>query len=356
MLNWQKTFCVLAFCLTANANDHQKSTSNVSGTRDAVLHFLDALAKDPDSPVLSGQNCGHGNGPQEGYRTLIEQLVENGSPRIALLGVDYGLDNDFDANRANSPLITHWGKGGFVTVSWHAGNPWTDGTSWDIKDAKLTELLVPGSKAYKRWRTDLDQVAKALQHLRDAGVVVLWRPLHEMNGNWFWWGMSAHPEDPAPFKQLWRQMHEVFTEEYGLDNLIWVYSVFPEKDPSWTRPVHTYFPGEDVVDLVGIDLYSDTIHIPDYPSLQKMGKPIALTEFGPGKALEGGGSYDNRNTINTLSARYPGIVYWLQWHDWQSEGKWVRKSIRYNQHAAELLADPRVLNVKDLNTRFHNTP
>ena len=193
---------------------------------------------------------------------------------------------------------------------------------------------------------ELRSVALALQELRDAGVVVLWRPLHEMNGNWFWWGMESHPGNPEPYVALWRQMHEVFTEDFGLNNLLWVYSVIEENDPSWTRPVTYYYPGNDVVDIVGVDAYTDVIQIKDYKALTSFGKPIGLTEFGPGTALSGGGDYDNSLTIEALQAKYPKIAFWLQWHDWQKDGEWVRKSIRHNQNSDQLFKDPRVITLE----------
>jgi mannan endo-1,4-beta-mannosidase len=317
----------------------------------SILAYVEALSLDLDSGVLSGQNCGHGGEAVDVYESLVGELVAAGFPRVALVGVDYGLADSLDVARTHAPLLEHWNLGGLVTVSWHARNPWTGGDSWDLSDANLAELITPGSKAYTRWMDALDEIARALAQLRDAGVVVLWRPLHEMNGNWFWWGMAAHPDDATAYRALWRQMHDRFTRHHGLNNLIWVYSVVPEADQSWTRPVDYYYPGPDVVDLVGIDLYADDIQIPDYPALEAFGKPLALTEFGPGHALHGGGDFDNHEIIETLSERYPGIVYWLQWHDWKADGRWVRKSIRHNQNAGALLRDPRVINAGRIEAR-----
>jgi len=78
----------------------------------------------------------------------------------------------------------------------------------------LNTLLAAGTETHTRWMGELDQIARGLQELEDAGVVVLWRPFHEMNGGWFWWG--AH--DPETFIQVWRQMFDYLAKTKGLDN------------------------------------------------------------------------------------------------------------------------------------------
>jgi mannan endo-1,4-beta-mannosidase len=74
-----------------------------------------------------------------------------------------------------------------------------------------------------------------LKRLRDAGVPVLWRPLHEASGNawhtpWFWWGAKG----AEPYKKLWNMMFDRMNNYHGLNNLIWIYSInWDNKDSSW---------------------------------------------------------------------------------------------------------------------------
>jgi len=117
------------------------------------------------------------------------------------------------------------------------------------KDVDINALLDPSSETHVRWLQELDQIADGLQQLKDAGVVVLWRPLHEMNGNWFWWG----GKDPATFIKLWRQMFDYLTKTKGLDNLLWVYS------PGSSGKIAAYYPGDRYVDLAGLDTYTDFV-------------------------------------------------------------------------------------------------
>ena len=102
---------------------------------------------------------------------------------------------------------------------------------------------------------------------------MLWRPLHEAEGGWFWWGSKG----PETYKQLWRLLFDRLTNYHHLHNLIWVCS--SGTDPAW-------YPGDDVVDIVGVDIYppdtsastSETWEI--LKSQHNGRKLLALTEFG----------------------------------------------------------------------------
>lgn len=171
-----------------------------------------------------------------------------------------------------------------VTLVWHwnapadlidtPAQPWYKGFYTAATTFNLQQALDhPGSDNYKLLLKDIDAIAAELQKYSDAGVPVLWRPLHEAEGGWFWWGAKG----PEPFKQLWRLMHQRLTQTHHLHNLIWVYS-------SGTNP--QWYPGDDVVDIVGIDEYPADVADPcaqDWDTLLKSyggRKPLALSEFG----------------------------------------------------------------------------
>ena len=85
------------------------------------------------------------------------------------------------------------------------------------------------------------QYQNALKELQDAGVVVLWRPLPEMNGEWYWWGKTSHPSNAEPYVNIFRDMYDYFTNVKGLNNLIWVYSPAHEDKP-WSNSVFWAYP------------------------------------------------------------------------------------------------------------------
>jgi mannan endo-1,4-beta-mannosidase len=173
--------------------------------------------------------------------------------------------------------------GAMVSMAWHwnaptklvnSGDyPWwrgfyTQGTTFDI----AATLANPSGSDYQALIRDIDAIAVQLRKFADADVPVLWRPLHESEGGWFWWGAKG----PEPFKELWRLTYDRLTNHHKLDNLIWVLT---SENPAW-------YPGHDVVDIVGVDAYvsdrSDTLSSRWSPLLARFDgiKPLALTEFG----------------------------------------------------------------------------
>ena len=93
---------------------------------------------------------------------------------------------------------------------------------------------------------DIELIAGELKKLKDADVPVLWRPLHEAEGGWFWWGA----EGAEPCKKLYRLLYDQLTNVYGLDNLIWIWT------GSTSPAAADWYPGDDVVDIVGYDKYN----------------------------------------------------------------------------------------------------
>ena len=107
---------------------------------------------------------------------------------------------------------------------------------------------IPAGSDYQLLLRDIDAIAVELQKFEDAGVPVIWRPLHEAQGGWFWWG--AH--GPETFKELWHLTYDRLTNHHGLHNLIWEFT------SSAAEGNHLdWYPGDDVVDMIGLDIYTD---------------------------------------------------------------------------------------------------
>ena len=168
-------------------------------------------------------------------------------------------------------LCWHWNAPTNLINS--ESEPWWSGfytaaTTFDVAAA----LADTNSVEYCLILRDIDAIAVQLQKVASNNIPVLWRPLHEASGGWFWWGAQG----PEPFKQLWRLLFSRLTTYHNLHNLIWVLS---NEDPDW-------YPGDDVVDIVGVDSYpadpTDVLST-DWQTLigQFDGvKLLALTEFG----------------------------------------------------------------------------
>lgn len=324
-----------------NTDMDEASTSNTTEgpifdgrTKDSILDCLDALiAKEQ---LVVGQQCG--DAPDSTwwyYNTYVDQLADKTGRHVGLIGADFGwFEGD---NYPVQTLIDHWREGGLVTVSWHADNPFVDEVDvyWDTVNGKdkidLKALLRDAEKtaAWTSYRTELDKVAGALQKLQDAGVTVIWRPFHEMNGDFFWWGTNAHGNQQTneeDYKALWVDLYKVLRWDYGLNNLIWTYSVVPSE--TWYASVTAYYPGSDYVDLVGMDYYGNEPDFPHYDELKALGKPIVMSESGPREAAYG--NWDMMEWANMLKGK---AAYFLQWHSWNG----AKVAIKDNKNSMEMM-------------------
>jgi beta-mannanase len=320
-----------------------------------VLNYLARLPDREDNRVISGQHLGHGlAGVATGYDDYVVELHESTARWVGIIGVDYGVGSTpGQISVANQLLIDYWNAGGLVVVTYHVNNPWTGGNSWDLTSRNLEELITPDTAVNNAWMAELDKVAAGLAELRDAGVVVLWRPFHEMNfRECFWWDMGAvlndRPEQGVEvWKNMWKHMFNYFTYEKNLNNLLWVYGAANYDHTGWNNVDYVY-PGNGYVDIVGVDVYGETVRGNGYEKLVATGKPFAFTESGPGTS---DGSYDNVTLINSIKANYPQTVYFLQWHSWTGN----KVAIVDNQNASGLLNDSWVVTRDEIDWRSESS-
>lgn len=346
--------CVSGLLLASGLFATEPVNPDASLAARQVLNLIQQLPEQSENRVLSGQHLAHHpyNVP-DGYNNYVLGLESDTGQRPAILGADFGRGTPSDLSRANAVLIDHWNQGGLVTINMHPENPWTGGGYRDKTHRNLEELITEGTAANTAWMLDLARIADGLEELRDAGVVVLFRPFHEMNYRTvFWWDMGAvlddHPsQGEAAWIAMWHHLFHYMTVERGLDNLLWVYAP-ADYDDAWHGVMRVY-PGDDYVDIVGIDLYNDAVDIQNqgYEKLIATGKPFALTEFGPG-TLDG--SFDNSDTIAAIKSKYPETAYVLYWHSWNWNGL-QHASIRDNANPSGLLDDPWVANLGDRGPR-----
>ncbi len=340
--------------------------------REQILDYIASLSNAPDfRGAISGQNTGHGdeitdNAYYRGYRTMIEALYEKTGEWPGIIGLDYEWSLSFTSDqlsKANDVLIDYARAGGIVMITLTPQNPWfNDETNLAINPgsdtgpasslsglpsgASLDDLLNPEKPVHAAWMRKLDRIAGALQELRDAGVVVLFRPMQEMNASWYWWGISSHPSDPEPFIRVYRAIHDYYSNEKGLDNLIWVYSPTSTygndtRTSSVFRAVDWAYPGDDYVDIIAGTNYADDMSISDYPVYVNMGKPLGIAEYGP---VDLSGNWDTSRIIERIKNDYPRIAFWVCWHSYPGSS-W---SLVSNLNADILFADPSVINRDDL--------
>lgn len=186
--------------------------------------------------------------------------------------------------------IRRHSEGFIINLMWHAVRPTDDepqtfeqSVQGKLTDEQWREVLTPGTRLNERWKAHVDVIAFFLRQLRDARVPVLWRPYHEMNGKWFWWGGRPGPEN---FTKLYRMLYDRLTNFHGLNNLIWVYG--PNEVKNGVAEYADFFPGHDVVDALATDVYTENFNQYNYDTLLALadGKPIALGETGPIPTVE----------------------------------------------------------------------
>ena len=227
---------------------------------------------------------------------------------------------------SNTQVVENWwNAGGVVAAMWHWNVPkssgnldyafYTQETNFDVSQA-----IINGTAENAIIQADLEKIADYLLLLKAKNIPVIWRPLHEAAGKWFWWGAKGADS----YRALWRLMFNTFKDK-GLNNLIWVWTSETE-DEAW-------YPGDEYVDIIGCDLYNkttatDVIAVFDniretYPS-----KILALSEFGNAAALQaqwsGGATwswvmpwYDYERTASTTGSafqqqthQHADIAYW----------------------------------------------
>jgi mannan endo-1,4-beta-mannosidase len=258
-----------------------------------------------------------------------------------MIGIDYA---DFgkgglETATPNKVAIDYARQGGLVALCVHLPNPANpNGGGLRDRGVNMADLLTEGTDTHRRWMALLDQMADGLAELRDAGVVVLFRPFHEMNGGWFWWGQP----EPETFKAVWKHMFDYYSNEKKLDNLLWVYG------PNHGPRIADYYPGDASIDIVGLDAYTDHVdpdHIKGYDALIALKKPFGFTEFGPHGPEKPPGDYDYRRFLTGVRQHFPATGFVLFWHAGWALGT--------NQYTKEILDDPRVLNREDVPAALH---
>ncbi len=209
-----------------------------------------------------------------------------------------------------------WSNNGIVALMWHWRDPltktgsfYTANTTFDV--SKISDTT---SAEYVAMVNDIDTIAMYLKEFRDANIPVIWRPLHEAEGAWFWWGAKG----ADPFKALWKLMYNRLVNYHGLNNLIWVFTTTSDSGaPDW-------YPGDDYVDILGMDIYpAENDHTSKYFEFERVRdmfggkKVITLSECGsapdPAQMKKYGDMWSwfmPWNGDYTESDSYNGVSWW----------------------------------------------
>lgn len=225
---------------------------------------------------------------------------------------------------------------GIVSFQWHWFSPSGGSLSTSIfytnqTTFNVSRVLDNSSQEYKDIIRDIDAIAVQLKRLQTAGIPVLWRPLHEAGGGWFWWGAKG----PGPCLALYNLMYERLTAYHQLNNLIWV----------WSTPEADWYPGNARVDILGYDSYPGAYSYGSQKSvfdqlfdITQGSKMITMSENGP---------------IPDIDKCISEDAMWLYFSSWGD----LVASQNTTPHIQQVYAHPQVITLDEITSLNHlNTP
>lgn len=307
--------------LTALSPTRTLSNPNASETTKRLYNYLCDVYGEH---IISGQQeyCGsHNYNSWNDPDTYIkdneaefEYILEKTGEQPAIRGIDFLNYNTTTTWRDDAPeRCIEWVNeyNGIATVSWHWNVPVEEGSTeaaFYVESANatyttfsITNALTEGTWENEVLMADIAYIAEQLTKLKEADVPILWRPLHEAEGAWFWWGA----EGPEPCKQLYRLLYDQLTNVYGLDNLIWTWTGYTyETSADW-------YPGDDVVDLVGYDKYNAKDGLPNLSSISSTF--YSLVQSTDGEKMV---AMTENDTIPSLENLLKDKAAWLYFCPW----------------------------------------
>ncbi|MGG4036984.1 glycosyl hydrolase [Heyndrickxia ginsengihumi] len=300
--------------------------ANTHATKEAQ-ELMNFLVETYGKKIISGQQ-------QISY---VESIHSVTGKRPAIVGFDL---KDYSPSLAQHGISSKevlqaikWHReGGIVEIQWHWNAPkdlkdWSHGyysnqTSFDIKYA----LSNHQSTDYKLLIRDIDAIAVQLETLQKANVPILFRPLHEAEGGWFWWGAKG----PEPAKELYRLLFNRLTYHFKINNLIWIWN---SSSPEW-------YPGDKYVDIVSYDSYPSPM---SYNSVQNEYKKLAkLVRNKKIVTMSENGSIPEPNNI------FYDKAYWSWFLTWEN----CISTDNSLDHVRKVYNDPNVITLSDLKNYF----
>ncbi|MEJ6950040.1 glycosyl hydrolase [Natronospora cellulosivora (SeqCode)] len=210
-------------------------TPNASSEAKALLNFHYSILGEK---MLTGQM--ESGTIDWGPDSEMDYIFANTGVLPSIRGLDfvYKFDNHNVVQRA----IEWWDDGGIPSIIWHWGVPTIgEGYETSLESFDIELALTPGTYENQYMMDDLERIADHLEAIMDANVPILWQPLHEVNGNKFWWSKGGS----ELAIELWQFIFEYLVYERDLNNLIWTYSFADYPEEEW-------FPGDEYVDIISV--------------------------------------------------------------------------------------------------------
>lgn len=296
-----------------------------------LMNYLTSVYGDH---IISGQQEIYGGGNDGNSELEFDWIYNLTGKYPAIRGFDFMNYNPlYGWEDGTSNRVIDWvnNRNGIATASWHITVPkdfatYTLGDFVDWKQAtyKPTETnfntanaIIPGTKEYQYVMLAIEDLAEQLLILQNNNVPIIFRPYHEAEGNggangegaWFWWA-SAGAE---VYKQLWEILYTELTETYDLHNLIWTYNSYVySSSPTW-------YPGNDMVDIVGYDKYNTIYNrydglsgVPNEDAISSIF--YQLVDLTNGSKMVAMTENDTIPSVQNLTEEKAGWLYFCPWY------------------------------------------
>ena len=318
-------------------------------TKEELMELLTAVYND-NSKIIVGEEINSGTA---NANDVIKSYMDTTGQAPSIIGMDLARHiTATDTFRAEfvRALIDYCRDGGIITASSHFTNPLDEEQGYRGylgKEKAWEDLIKEGTPSNLLFKRQLNSVATLFRELQNNDIPILWRPLHEMNGNWFWWCIRQENNylvDQRSYQELWKYVHDYFEKELGLTNILWVYA--PNNDEGYYADVEYCYPGDEYVDMTGLDWYTKGNYEigaseKAYPRMMEMGMPVALSEYGSNGTLN---SVETWEDIQRMYKDGMKITYVLTWS--------AQNTFINSGRADELMAKPDTLSQKEVYAMF----
>ncbi|MFT4204946.1 MAG: glycosyl hydrolase [Chitinophagaceae bacterium] len=301
------------------------------------------LKQNASSHILLGQQDATKSGVIDSVHAWSNELQNTGISRYrsdiktltgqypAVYGFDFAKATDtgkgntwfsYEKKMMRELAIDAYNRKGVLTFCWHVRNPVTDSSFyWQRSPVEAVSQILPGGLFNGKFKSMLKSLAdfdKTLVDRNGQWIPIIFRPWHEMDGNWFWWG-AGHCT-PEQFKVLYRYTAKYLTDTLGVHNMLFAWS--PDRGFSNEKEYMAFYPGDDVVDLVGMDQYEDMK--PQHPIDAAINKIKIVSDYAQGHnklaaitetGLQGvpDSSWFTQRLLKVLTANKLPLSYVLIW-------------------------------------------
>lgn len=327
----------------------QTTCCDVNAT-DETRALMSYLASVYGNGIISGQQEIYQYGHGGNFEVEFDYLNDLTGHYPAIRGFDFlnSANILYGSGRAEGTVdrMIDWAKNknGIVTAAWHitvpkkmAGYKVGDGVSYenatykpDETDFVTSNVLEEGTVEREFYLKSLEVIAEQFLELQEAGVPVIWRPLHEAEGaggetgGWFWWAKDGSDV----YKEIWKLTYDTIVNKYGCHNIIWEWNSYNyEYSQDW-------YPGDEYVDIIGYDKYNCTDWSTGSAVIKHNDSAISSTFYGIMDKYDSAkmiamAENDSFSTVDNLTTEKAGWLYFCTWYDGGGDTDFLSDA-RYN--------------------------